>query len=90
MGEVIDITVNKPHTCGRAVCLHCKYVWVAVAPEGTFVFTCPKCELEKGVPQGLYCDSEGPYFVCNCGCDLFRISKNATLCVFCGVTATGF
>lgn len=48
MGEIIDLEKYRPHVCGKARCLGCKYEWVAVAPTETIWLECPKCSAMKG------------------------------------------
>lgn len=52
MGEVIDINANTPHWQGPVTCSACGHAWRAVAPVGTHVLECPKCQKMAGVEYG--------------------------------------
>ena len=52
MGKVIDINAKKPHWQGPVTCSACGYMWRAVAPVGTHILECPKCEQMAGVEYG--------------------------------------
>lgn len=70
---------------GQASCLGCRHVWQAVAPEGTTWLECPMCYAQKGhfdYPVRL---KDVPHWVCNCGNDLFFVSKEGCYCPNCGV-----
>lgn len=83
MGEVISILEKRPHVSGMAKCLHCEHEWGAVAPVGTFAeLECPQCGLFNGVMKGT-CSPEIAW-VCNCGCDVFRLSPKGVICIHCG------
>ncbi len=85
--NIVDISkwkeANSPHCSGNAVCLHCKYEWVAVVPTGITYFECPECKLEKGVYVGLFYDKQ-PHYTCNCGNQLFAVTPTYIYCIFCG------
>lgn len=76
---------DEPYQQGKAKCLKCKHEWQAVAPVGTWLIVCPECSCD-GAFMGAN-EYEGERFVCNCGCDLFRIAPKACYCINCGNTA---
>ena len=93
MSNVVSLSERNrvPHSTGPAVCLHCGHKWVAVVPEGYYYFSCPECELEKGVFEGLMVAEEGePVFCCTgCGNHLFLFRKcdgGQPMCIKCGNT----
>lgn len=69
---------------GPAVCLRCSHDWVAVAPLGTTVLTCPSCRSESGVFNVIRYD--GKHVACGvCGNDFFRYSQDmGWYCPGCG------
>jgi hypothetical protein len=59
---------------GKAICTECGNTWVHVRPAGEYVFTCPKCNCDKGVAQN-FCGMDAPTFTCGkCSCQIFRVS----------------
>jgi hypothetical protein len=93
MSNVIDFgqarQEREPHVTGLAVCLNCKAEWSAVAPVGTFTFTCPECNTDHGVLKGTVLYGE-EVFTCRCGCDLLRASRNNLYCAHCGAPHNPF
>jgi len=79
----LDSHRTSPHLCGLAVCLSCKHEWSAVAPVGTVVVICPKCDCD-GALKG-FIRHDGDSWVCTCGCDLFRYDRKGAYCIKCGV-----
>ena len=81
---------RQPHCTGAARCMGCQREWTAVAPVGTHELECPGCMATKGyflnaVMRGAQT------FVCNCGCDVFRISPEVgPYCVNCAEPAQGW
>lgn len=80
-----------PHIAGEAVCLRCRYQWVAVAPTGTTHLECPSC----GTVWGMYRSPVEPkagdvVWRCDCGCELFALMMSGPLCIQCGVTARDY
>lgn len=96
MADIINLDkergAREPHLSGRAICLQCRYAWVAVVPVGRDAFDCPECGLEKGVMQGLVQPQEGePIWQCHCGCEMFYIPASGfPTCVMCGTEQSGY
>ncbi len=84
MGEIHNILEAQPHLQGEALCLHCNYVWQAVAPVGTLYLQCPTCELHKGVFNYLVFPES--YWQCKCGYSAFSVSGETSniICLHCG------
>lgn len=78
---------HEPHLTGDAKCLACGHEWVAVAPVGGSEFECPQCGCMKGVYQMFVID-DPEIWVCNCGCDIFRVTPDYIYCVNCGTEQT--
>lgn len=75
---------RTPHMAGKARCLDCRHEWVAVAPSETLWLTCPKCSLSRGRFIN-HVEIEGEaHWTCNCGNDLFFITKANFYCPNCG------
>lgn len=90
MGKVLEFKKDEPTNTGPARCLRCNHEWVAVAPVGTLTgLDCPACGCYTGALLGEVIP-EGYRWECLCGCDLFRITPNGTLCANCGCQQTGF
>jgi hypothetical protein len=91
MGEVLNLGTQRPHLSGEAICKACDYEWVAVAPVGTIELECPECGTEKGLYKysALPQDSK-KIWVCNCGCDVFRVLVDGFICYMCGIRQKGF
>ncbi len=72
-----------PHLTGNARCSTCKHEWIAVAPIGEDWLECPGCNEVKGrfVHDAVPNDD---VWVCKCGCDVFRVTRNAAFCIHCG------
>lgn len=81
--KVVDIRSRQPYLTGKAVCLHCRYTWVAVAEIGTINLECPKCETMQGVFDGVCAPNE--YWQCQCGCAHFFITAEVSICCHCGL-----
>jgi hypothetical protein len=80
---------RTPHLHGAAQCIGCQHKWEAVAPVGTVELECPACHLPKGAFVNQVMRGTGR-FVCNCGCDLFRISQTVgPYCANCAEPAVG-
>lgn len=79
-----DDYAPNPHLSGEARCLTCGHTWVAIAPSGTVWLECPECKTEKGRFCGPV-EESGEHWTCNCGCDLFHISRKGIYCPNCGV-----
>lgn len=71
--EVHNIFENTPHLAGEAVCLVCKFSWVAVSPVGVAALQCPSCETFRGCFIGAPELPDRTAYVCNCGCAMFKV-----------------
>jgi len=87
MGELISLEEKKiedqPHASGIAICLDCKYEWVAIAPLITTWLECPSCSLIRGRLK-VYFERDGLQWECGCGNDLFFIKPEGCYCPNCG------
>lgn len=84
MGELIEFPEKKePTIAGQAVCICCKYEWLAAADVGTYQLDCPSCGSSKGIFKHPV-QRSGMEWSCGCGNDLFRISKGGIYCPNCG------
>ncbi len=92
--EIVSLAAAReertPHMQGEARCAACGHEWQAVAPVGTHEMECPACGSIKGhMVNSVMRGSER--FVCNCGCDVFRISReHGPYCVNCAEVAQGW
>ena len=90
MAEIVPLKRNgtheePPYLSGDAVCLACGAKHVSCHPVGVHVFECPACHAHKAVMSGFVNVPEGhARWVCQCGCDLFRIDERVTFCANCG------
>ena len=86
MGKITHIRARQPHMTGKAVCLHCKHEWTAVAEIGTVALDCSKCGTGQGVFSGIALpDDPVPLWICDCGCRHFFISPSHAYCCHCGL-----
>jgi len=69
---------------GQAICSACEHEYIAVAPAGVGLFECPECKTMKGRMKYEIVPDDGYVWHCSCGCDLFRITPKATICINCG------
>lgn len=87
MGDIIDFAMAKeerePHSAGLARCLACKHEWQAVAPTGTTWLECPECSLFRGRFIGQH-TRDTPHLHCECGNNLFSVTREGTYCPNCG------
>lgn len=83
MGDVINIESKLPHLSGKAVCLNCKFEWVAVAPLGTIALECSECGLFKGVFAAM--PAPDMAWHCPCGTALFYVTPNGNMCAHCAM-----
>ena len=77
----------EPDPCmtGPARCMCCGREWQAVAPTGVLFLECPECHTEKGVFVGACWPEEGTEVrECNCGNQLFVLTREGHLCPNCG------
>ena len=85
MADVIPFPDHKgPHLSGRAICKECGHEWVAVAPVGTVELKCPKCHTMKGIWKNPCVPEHGEIWCCNCGCDVFSVTRKGIMCWRCG------
>lgn len=78
-----------PHIVGAAHCIACAHKWTSVAPVGSVWLECPNCKCDKGL-MDQPCVRELPTWTCNCGNDLFHVTKDGYYCPNCGDWQTGF
>lgn len=90
MDNIVNLSDRKkdPHKTGMAICLDCKFEWVAMAPVGVDRLECPSCGLERGVFKGASQPPDGTLvYPCHCGNDLFHVLDNSSIfCPNCGRT----
>ena len=85
MSNVISMDDHRPHLSGPCQCVACRHEWVAVAPVGTTVMTCPSCGEHKGgrfsmiLPPGDTMDGCGL-----CGNVFFVLKDGVLWCPNCG------
>lgn len=94
MAEVLSLQKareeRQPHMTGAAKCQVCAHTWQAVAPVGVHELECPSCGSTKGYMVNSVMRGD-ERFVCNCGCDVFRISRqHGPYCVNCATPAEGW
>jgi hypothetical protein len=84
--HVIDLNDHRPdpHNGGGAICLLCRHRFAAVVPVGVYEFECPKCGCMKSVFESWVVDEKNGIWTCDCGCDLFRVSRKDIYCANCG------
>lgn len=76
---------TAPHGSGMAFCLGCDHTWAAVAPIGTQAFECPQCRAMKGHWKFEFYPNVGQEVrECNCGNQLFYLTREGHLCANCG------
>lgn len=86
MSNVVSIEEARPHLAGKAVCLHCRYEFVAVAPVGEVCLDCPECGARTGARMNGVL-SDGPHWTCSCGNQFFLIPKQGDIyCGNCGLS----
>lgn len=81
-----DKTDEENSLClhGPMKCFHCKHEWTGFAEDYDFN-ECPNCGLFKGVLTGNMLKKDQKHFICNCGCDIYRIPQDGYIyCVNCG------
>jgi len=86
---VIKLDDYRPHFSGEIKCNARGHKWIGVCPinrDGSIpCMECPKC----GLYQGFYIYPVVPkkgkeIYKCNCGGELFTISKKGARCIRCG------
>lgn len=92
MSNVVKFTGKKeedesPRLHGPMKCFHCKHEWTDFADDYDFN-ECPNCGLSKGVLIGNMLKKDKLHLVCDCGCDIFRLTggqdDETVYCVNCG------
>lgn len=78
---------NIPWVTNKAMCLACGYEWSAVAEAGVDVLKCPNCGLKKGYMESDFAPN-CEILECNCGCQLFLVTRNGIFCPNCGEQET--
>lgn len=80
---------DEAHATGEAFCLGCNHTWIAVAPLGTTQLECPSCKALKGHWKFEHYPSVGQLVLqCNCGNQLFYLTKEGHMCANCGIYQT--
>jgi len=75
----IDRLIVSPATC-----LHCGHEWEDQSFENEYsAAECPKCKRCSGIPKHLITPEED-WWHCNCGNDLFFVTRNGFFCPRCG------
>ena len=73
--DAIAALAEESTLSGRAACLECDKLWVAVAPAGTWELECPDCKKLSGRWNGLVGNTAGEYLVCGCSGMLFYLRR---------------
>ena len=92
MSEITSLKQYKikqgPHATGPLICMGCDHTWIATYPlPAATAYDCPRCTLEKGIPQGLFSTPEGSLaFECLCSSanQRFVLTPEGALCEMCG------
>jgi len=75
-----------PSMQGRAFCIQCGHSWEAVAPVGTVELECPGCKTMKGRFTFASAPESGTEVrECNCGNQLFYLTREGHMCANCGM-----
>ena len=71
---------------GPAECLHCRKVFMAIAPVGHVFIKCPDCHVEKAVFRTHVLPEESEeILLCTCGSWVWSVTKSTLVCVICGM-----
>ena len=73
---------NGEHLSGRARCVACHHVWMAVATVGVQILTCPSCGVQRGYFVAIIERAE-PHWKCACGNFLFFVTQKGIYCPVC-------
>ncbi len=86
MSNIVEFKKKEQQLAGgEAFCLQCQHEWGAVAETGTTHLECPECKTMKGLfKYPCYPPYGTLIMVCNCGNDLFYLTKEGHLCANCG------
>ncbi len=92
MGEVIQLGARGPYLTGDVRCLRCNHEWVGVSPVGLVdELECPACGVFAGVRRALIAPEDNERWRCNCGNELFVLTRTgAPLCPNCGLRANSW
>lgn len=88
MGKVVNMDDHRKSRdgwlSGVARCYQCKHMWVEVKPADASLWTqCPRCGAEKGFLVHPV-EKEGDHWMCDCGCDVFHLTRYGPYCPICG------
>lgn len=93
MGEIINFKRAAPETVevtDDAICIECRHEWsaaVEVVPGDPVPWLeCPKCGTYKGRFKYRFMRGGGELWHCNCGNNLFQMTRDYTYCPACGET----
>lgn len=64
--------------------MQCDHSWQGVAPVGAVELQCPKCKTLKGRFIGACVPDEVDVRECNCGNQLFYLTREGHMCANCG------
>lgn len=92
MADVLEFKrvpdVVMTHIEAPAVCLECRHEWQAAIdiPEGDPApwLECPGCRTQKGRFKFRFLYDDGNLWHCNCGNNLFQLTREFTYCPACG------
>lgn len=87
MSNVVDISSQRPHLNGPAICTECRHEWqaVGIAERDAELMECPSCRKYFGVFRGPQVPST--MFRCTCGSNLFYLVPDGHQCRSCGVVS---
>lgn len=100
MGDVISFNSRSKNSLkenfdleeslsGSAVCKICDHKWDFISPVGTVGLECPECHNFQGYPVApVFIDED--HWQCNCGSQLFCITRNKIYCPLCGLSHKPF
>ena len=91
MGDVVDIKRAAPERWveGPMLCTACKHEWHGTCPVGcTSGFTCPECGSGRAILKYPVIPAE--IWRCDCGGDLFHLTRDGAVCRECGDAAHGW
>lgn len=84
MSNVVEFIRPDPHVTGPAMCSECGYKWQACAPVGTRALECSECGKRAGAWRYAVFPGEGDVLQCNCGGNLFVVTRHKYMCATCG------
>lgn len=75
----------EQNAVGDAFCISCDHKWTAMVPTGTLAFECPGCHRHTGkFVYEFYPAPPTEIRVCNCGNELFYLTREGHMCANCG------